>query len=90
MSTSLDPKIIRNISEKVYKRFPEVTGVNPTIRKQAVGKTNSESKNEVKVTPSYLLTYRGSVDIGNGKKMERFVRVVVNGSGKILKMTTSR
>lgn len=90
MSTSLDTKIIKNVSEKVYKRFPEVSGANPSIRKQAAGKNNPESENTGHNTANFLLIYRGSVEVGNGKKLERLVRVVVNNRGKILKMTTSR
>jgi hypothetical protein len=86
MSIPLDPKIIRDVSKQVYKRFPEVNGVRPTIKKrQGEGKILAGDKSS-----NFLLTFHGTVDVGDGKKMERWVRVVVNIRGNILKMTTSR
>jgi hypothetical protein len=88
MSTLLNPKIIKNISDQVYRRFPEVAGVKPTIKKQPGGK-NKSGKSE-NGSFHILLTFRGSVDVGDGKRMVRLVRVVVDNRGDILKMTTSR
>jgi hypothetical protein len=39
---------------------------------------------------TYLLTFQGKADIGQGKSMPRLVRVVANQQGKILKISTSR
>lgn len=90
MSTSLDSKIIKNVSDRVYQRFPEVSGTKPSIKKQNERKKPNRSDSSVKDVNSYLLTYKGSVLLGNGKKMNRWVRVVVDNKGKILKITTSR
>lgn len=90
MSNSLDPKIIKKVSEQVYRRFPEIAGAKPSIKNQPAGKNKKyTAKNEDGFT-NYLLTYRGSVNVGEGKKMGRWVRVVVDNRGAILKMTTSR
>lgn len=90
MSNSLDPKIINNVSEKVYKRFPEISGTKPSIKKQGVAKKNPRNEYSLSGSSSFLLTYRGTVEVANGRKMERWIRVVVNEHGNILKMTTSR
>lgn len=90
MSSSLDPKILNKVSERVYQRFPEVSGVKPNIRKQAGGQKSNQRGRSVTDLQNFLLTFRGKVDLGNGKKLDRWVRVVVDNRGKIIKMTTSR
>lgn len=90
MSSSLDPKIIKKVSDHVYKRFPEVSGVKPKIRKQTSSQRSNKNGKSAKNIYNFLLIFRGRVDLGNGKKMDRRVRVVVDDRGKILKMTTSR
>lgn len=90
MSPSLDPKTLKKVSDQVYKRFPEVSGVKPSIRKQTGSQKSKQTGNSGTNISNFLLTFRGKVDLGNGKKMDRWVRVVVDNRGKIIKMTTSR
>jgi hypothetical protein len=90
MSTVLDPKIIQKVSEQIYKRFPEVMGARPNIKKQPGRKNTTDREKSTNGSINFLLTYHGSVEVSEGRKMERWVRVVVNDRGKILKMTTSR
>jgi hypothetical protein len=80
--TDMDTKLIKNISEQVYRRFPEVTGNKPKVRLQP--KTGNAAK------ATYLLTFSGKAIIANGKSIPRYVRVVADENGKIIKMTTSR
>lgn len=80
----MDPKLIKNISAKIYKQFPEMVGVQPKARKQ------QSSGNNRPVTPTYLLTYQIKVSLPTGKSLPRYVRVVVDDRGSILKVTTSR
>jgi hypothetical protein len=63
------------ICKQIYRQFPEVNGVKPSVKPQGNG---------------YLLVFHGSASIGGGKKIERTVRVVAEESGKISKVTTSR
>lgn len=67
---------IDGICEQVYRRFPEVAGVKPRIKNQP--------------GDQLLLTFQGSAKTVDGRSIQRIVRVVVNASGKIIKMTTSR
>jgi hypothetical protein len=63
------------ICKQIYRQFPEVNGVKPSVKPQGNG---------------YLLVFHGSAGMGGGKKIERTVRVVAEESGKISKVTTSR
>ncbi|MCB2179745.1 hypothetical protein KQH54_01340 [bacterium] len=77
----MDPKLLSKISRKVYAQFPELNGRRPKV---------AQSKAISSQSDNFVLTYSGvSKGIG-GRQIPRHVRVVVNGSGKILKMSTSR
>jgi len=77
----MDPKLVENITKKVYSKFPELKGSKPKVKKSKVPSTQQEN---------YVLTYNIiSKDI-RGNKIPRHVRVVADPNGKILKMSTSR
>ncbi len=79
----MDAKIIKTITNQVSRKFPETLGVKPNIKKRAHSKS-------VSVEETYLLVYKGEGKNPSGKIIPRNVRVVVNGKGKIIKMTTSK
>lgn len=68
------------ISREVSRSFPELKGVNPSVKTRA-GRGDEEQ---------YLLVYKGTATLPNGKQMRRIVRVVADGDGRILRMSTSR
>jgi hypothetical protein len=67
---------IASICEQVYRRFPEVAGIQPRVQDQP--------------GDQLLLIFHGSAKAADGKSIPRIIRVVVNQAGKIVKMTTSR
>ncbi len=79
----MDAKTIKNISNQVYRKFPELAGVQPKVRQQ-------QPKSLAADNPTYLLTYNTKVNVGNGASMARLVRVVATPEGSILKITTSK
>jgi hypothetical protein len=64
------------VNQSVYRQFPELEGKQPSITSRPDG--------------DFLLSYRGSVTMENGRTLERVVRVVVSETGRIKKLTTSR
>lgn len=81
----MHPEIIEEISTKIYRKFPEVAGVKPKVRKQPVPKDAPKPKE-----PVYLITFNTQVRGPGGKKIPRWVRVAVTPRGKIKKTTTSK
>lgn len=67
---------LSSIYEQVYKRFPEISGVQPRVQNQP--------------GDQLLLIFQGSARAADGKTIPRIIRVVVSPAGKIVKMTTSR
>ena len=72
-------KMIDHISQEVYKKHPDLKGVMPKVTPRK-GDTSSDS----------LLVYSKSVSGPGGKKINRIVRAVADGNGKIKKISTSK
>ena len=81
----MDKQSISSINKEVYRRFPEVKGKTPKVQTQKVPKALNSQRSE-----TYLLIYSASVKAPGNKTMKRYVRVVANGKGKIIKISTSR
>ena len=67
---------LASICEQVYRRFPEVAGIQPRIQDQA--------------GDHLLLIFHATAKTADGRSIPRTVRIVVSPAGKIVKMTTSR
>ena len=72
----MDQQTLDKVCDKVSKRFPETAKKKPKV-KPYEGELS-------------LLIFDFKAKTADGKTMPRTVRVVVNPSGKIIKMTTSR
>lgn len=79
----MDKKTIDTISHKVAVKFPEVAGSKPNVQRRPQAKS-------VTTPQTYLFTYKGQGTNPSGRIIPRNVRVVVDESGKILKISTSR
>ena len=79
----MDDRQLQSISSQVSRKFPEVAGARPQVKRQSNQKTKSSPA-------TYLITFRGKSITADGKSITRIVRVTANDSGKILKMSTSR
>jgi hypothetical protein len=67
------------ICDRVYRRFPAMDGVRPSIKRQ-----------KARGGDQFLLRFEAVVSLSDGAQMATTVRVVTNADGKILKMTSSR
>ncbi len=72
-------KLIDKISEEVYRKHPDIKGVKPKITPRE-GDTSEDT----------LLVYKKKVSGPGGKKINRIVRAVADGKGKIKKISTSK
>ncbi len=81
---ALSANQIETISRQVYRQFPEVKDTRPAVQNQPAPKTATAG------SACYLLTYRGRGQGPGGRAIPRIVRVVADGRGKVLKVSTSR
>jgi hypothetical protein len=89
MSAAIDPKVVQNISDEIYHRFPDLRGRKPRIQAVKPGQAHPAG---LPTTPGarYLLVYSARVTTSTGKQMPYNVRVIVDEQGNILKISTSR
>jgi hypothetical protein len=74
---------VQMVNKEVYRQFPDFSGIKPKVQAQ---KPQSKASSE----KTYLLTYHQNANLGTGKVLPRWVRVVADESGRILKISTSR
>ena len=72
----MEEKALSQVCQSVYRKFPELKGVKPSVKSQEGGNS--------------ALVFKGSVKTEDGKNLARIVRVTASDSGKILKLSTSR
>lgn len=65
---------LAKVNRTVYRRFPEMRGVRPKMRKRQ---------------PFIRLIYTAKAETADGREMTRTVRVIATAQGKIFKITTS-
>lgn len=70
---------ISAICREVFKRYPLVEGVKPTVKRQ-----------DIRGQERYLLIFRVKEKASDGASIPISVRAVADHKGKIVKMTTSR
>jgi len=84
----MDPKLLKQVVSQIHKRYTEFEGCQPKVRQQSPPQGQATSD-----LPRYLLTFSGKATAksANGtRSMPRYLRVVVDSTGKIVKVTTSR
>ena len=77
----MDKKIVAKVGRQIAESFPEMRGVAPSIRHQ--GGASPEAAR-------YVLTYKASASLPGGRSIRRVVRAVVDGCGRIIRMSTSK
>lgn len=85
----MDPEVIESITHQVHRRFPEFAGTKAKVRKQPLPKSGGRRLIGAQ-KQNYLLTFKKDVRGPGGLTITRWVRVVANPKGKIIKITTSK
>jgi hypothetical protein len=84
----MDPKLLKQVVNQIHRRYPEFNGCQPKVRRQTPPQAQATSD-----SPRYLLTFSGkatAMSASGAKSIPRYLRVVVDSTGKIIKVTTSR
>lgn len=72
----MNKQVIEKVCSEVYKQFPQYEGIPPEIKSQP--------------NDTHLLIFQSSGEIANQKSIQLSIRVLVNGRGDIVKITSSR
>jgi len=79
----LKSDIVKKVSKKIYKKFPEFDGVKPKVKKRPKEDSTGDA-------PGYLLLYRTKASGPGGKEISRIVRAVTDKKGNVKKISTSK
>ena len=72
----MESSAVDRVCQSVYRQFPELHGVRPSVKDQPGGQ--------------FLLIFNGKVKTSDGKTLPRTVRVTASENGSIQKLSTSR
>lgn len=81
----LIPKYVSKAKETVRKKFPEMTGIKPTVSARKAGSKGGKGTETL-----YVLTFQKSILLEDGGHLMRVVRITMDQRGKIIKLTTSK
>lgn len=84
----MDPKILKKVVNQIHRRYPEFAGCQPKVHPQILPRDDAGEQQT-----NYLLTFSNkatAISSGGVKSMPRYLRVVIDANGRILKVTTSR
>ena len=82
----MDARLLQSICQEVYRRYPAITGRQPKVQAVRLPVNTLPRPGQ----PAYLLIYQSQGIAVDRRKITTLVRVVVDRTGKILKITTSR
>jgi hypothetical protein len=72
----MEKSLLNKVCQQVYSHHPEVRNTQPNVTEQEDGK--------------FLLIFTGTAFGSNGKPIPRTIRAVVDATGKIVKLSSSR
>jgi len=72
----MNKQVIEKVCNEVYRQFPQYEGIPPEIKTQP--------------NDTHLLIFQSSGEIANQKSIQFSIRVLMDGKGEILKITSSR
>jgi hypothetical protein len=76
------------IARQVYRRFPELRGQSPSVQRQTAEAKSGKPVGAGK--ERYVLTFKGSQQTPDGRRLNRIVRATADERGRVLKISTSK
>ena len=79
-------RYVKSAKKLVFDKFPEMAGTEPSVskkRSQSKGKSAGRSG-------CYVLTFQKRVSLPGGRSLKRLVRVTMDDSGEVVKLTSSK
>lgn len=79
---------IETIAKQVYRQFPEMKDAKPLVQNPTDGK--QAKLPGAAAGQHFLLTFKGQALGPGGRPIARIVRVVADGRGQVIKISTSK
>jgi hypothetical protein len=99
--TEIEDRYVEKARELVLEKFPEMVGAKPSVGEKrsglALGKGPGRSSNSsagserrARSLGRYVLTFEKDVPLPGGHTLKRLVRVTMDESGEVVKLTSSK
>ncbi len=87
--SGLDDRYVSKAKRLVYEKFPEMTGSRPSVSEK---RSQRKSKDQGQQTAGarYVLTFEKKVALPGGSELKRLVRVTMDASGEVIRLTDSK
>jgi hypothetical protein len=90
----IEDRYVDKATKLVIEKFPEMVGTEPTVSEK---RSRSKGLGQ-KTTPSlssgcpghYVLTFEKDIALPGGHSLKRLVRVTMDGSGEVVRITSSK
>lgn len=85
----LDDRHVSKAKKLVFQKFPEMAGAQPTVAEKRF-QSKARSGAEEGVQRRYVVTFEKDVSLPGGSQMKRRVRVTMDDTGDVLRLTSSK
>lgn len=85
---------VKKAKKVVRDKFPEMAGVEPSVsekrsRSKGIGR-GSSSSGKSGCADHFVLTFEKEVSLPGGGRLKRLVRLTLDDSGEVVKLTSSK
>jgi len=90
--TDRNGRYVERAKRIVRDKFPEMSGVEPSLSKKGARKrvANAATSKDPGRPDCYVLTFERDVSLPGGGSLKRMVRVTMDESGEVVKLTSSK
>lgn len=86
----INKRCVSKAKKIVREKFPEMSGVEPAVgRRRSVSK-GAGPRGNVSRSGHYVLTFEKEITLPGGRSLKRLVRVTMDESGEVVKLTSSK
>lgn len=81
----LTPEAMERVRQAILEQCPDLEGIEPKVDIKTPAAGGREAPDTL-----FVLTFRQQVELEDGSRMTRIVRVTADGEGQVIKLTVSR
>ena len=87
--TELDKQHVAKAKRLVSEKFPEMADTKPSVSEKCV-QSKGALEGEQNAKMRYVLTFEKDVALPGGNELKRLVRVTMDDTGDVIRLTSSK
>jgi hypothetical protein len=85
----LDDRHVAKAKRLVSEKFPEMAGAKPSVSEKR-SQSKGTARGEKGVKTRYVLTFEKDISLPGGSELKRLVRVTMDDTGEVIRLTSSK